>query len=82
MEIKLISLSFNKVGSALSDPYLSFAASMNGLAGPLHGLANQVRFWKILNFNNFILIFKIKGSFGLDSKINFNFRWKSNWWTS
>lgn len=31
------------VGSALSDPYLSFAAAMNGLAGPLHGLANQVR---------------------------------------
>ena len=31
------------VGSALSDPYLSFAAGMNGLAGPLHGLANQVR---------------------------------------
>lgn len=30
------------VGSALSDPYLSFAAAMNGLAGPLHGLANQV----------------------------------------
>lgn len=29
------------VGSALSDPYLSFAASMTGLAGPLHGLANQ-----------------------------------------
>jgi citrate synthase len=29
------------VGSALSDPYLSFAAGMNGLAGPLHGLANQ-----------------------------------------
>ncbi|MCX6352420.1 MAG: citrate (Si)-synthase [Bacteroidetes bacterium] len=29
------------VGSALSDAYLSFAASMNGLAGPLHGLANQ-----------------------------------------
>jgi len=29
------------VGSALSDPYLSFAASMCGLAGPLHGLANQ-----------------------------------------
>lgn len=34
------------VGSALSDPYLSFAAGMNGLAGPLHGLANQeVLFW-------------------------------------
>jgi citrate synthase len=29
------------VGSTLSDPYLSFAAGMNALAGPLHGLANQ-----------------------------------------
>ncbi len=29
------------VSSALSDPYLSFSAGMNGLAGPLHGLANQ-----------------------------------------
>lgn len=29
------------VGSALSDPYLAYAAGMNGLAGPLHGLANQ-----------------------------------------
>jgi citrate synthase len=29
------------VGSALSDPYYSFSASLNGLAGPLHGLANQ-----------------------------------------
>jgi citrate synthase len=29
------------VGSALSDPYYSFAAGMTGLAGPLHGLANQ-----------------------------------------
>lgn len=29
------------VGSALSDPYLCLAAGMNGLAGPLHGLANQ-----------------------------------------
>jgi citrate synthase len=29
------------VGSALSDSYLSYAAGMNGLAGPLHGLANQ-----------------------------------------
>ena len=29
------------VGSALSDPFLSYAAGMNGLAGPLHGLANQ-----------------------------------------
>ena len=29
------------VGSTLSDPYLAFAAAMNALAGPLHGLANQ-----------------------------------------
>jgi citrate synthase len=29
------------VGSALSDAYYSLAAGMNGLAGPLHGLANQ-----------------------------------------
>ena len=29
------------VGSALSDPYLSFSAGLNGLAGPLHGLAAQ-----------------------------------------
>lgn len=29
------------VGSTLSDAYLSFAAGMNSLAGPLHGLANQ-----------------------------------------
>lgn len=29
------------VGSTLSDPYLAFAAGMNALAGPLHGLANQ-----------------------------------------
>lgn len=31
----------NLVGSTLSDSYLSFAAGMNALAGPLHGLANQ-----------------------------------------
>lgn len=29
------------VNSALSDLYLSLAAGLNGLAGPLHGLANQ-----------------------------------------
>jgi len=29
------------VGSALSDPYLSWTAGVCGLAGPLHGLANQ-----------------------------------------
>ncbi len=29
------------VGSALSNPYYSYAAAMTGLAGPLHGFANQ-----------------------------------------
>ncbi|MDR3580691.1 MAG: citrate (Si)-synthase [Oryzomonas sp.] len=29
------------VHSALSDPYYSYAAGLNGLAGPLHGRANQ-----------------------------------------
>ncbi len=29
------------VASALSSPYLSVSAGLNGLAGPLHGLANQ-----------------------------------------
>lgn len=29
------------VGSALSDPYQAWAAGLCGLAGPLHGLANQ-----------------------------------------
>ena len=46
------------VGSALSDPYLSFAAGMCGLAGPLHGLANQE-----------VLVFlqKVVDQVGLDS---------------
>lgn len=34
------------VGSALADPYLAYVAAMAGLAGPLHGLANQ----ECLNF--------------------------------
>ena len=29
------------VGSALSDAFYSVSAGLNGLAGPLHGLANQ-----------------------------------------
>ncbi len=33
--------SVHLVGSALSDPYYSYSAGLNGLAGPLHGLANQ-----------------------------------------
>lgn len=39
------------VGSALSDPYLAFAAGINGLAGPLHGLANQEVIKWIENMN-------------------------------
>lgn len=33
--------SCHTVGSALSDAYYSVSAGLNGLAGPLHGLANQ-----------------------------------------
>lgn len=51
------------VGSALSDPYLCFAAGMNGLAGPLHGLANQVI--DSARFHDFVdlLIFTVYCSF-------------------
>jgi len=38
------------VGSTLSDPYLSFSAGLNGLAGPLHGLANQECLKFLLDF--------------------------------
>lgn len=34
-------LTSHVVGSALSDSYYALAAGLNGLAGPLHGLANQ-----------------------------------------
>ena len=37
------------VGSALSDAYYSVSAGLNGLAGPLHGLANQECLNWILN---------------------------------
>jgi len=43
------------VGSALSDPFLSFSAGLNGLAGPLHGLANQ----EVLRF-----IMQLQDTFG------------------
>jgi citrate synthase len=38
------------VASALSDAYYSFSAGLNGLAGPLHGLANQEVLGWIQNF--------------------------------
>jgi len=42
------------VGSALSDPYLSYSAGINGLAGPLHGLANQEVLKWLLELTNSI----------------------------
>ena len=45
------------VGSALSSPMLSLAAGLNGLAGPLHGLANQ----EVLNW-----LQKMKAAIGDD----------------
>ena len=47
------------VGSTLSDPYLSLASSMNALAGPLHGLANQ----EVLNW-----IMELKNDFDNNNK--------------
>jgi len=37
------------VASALSDPYYAVSAGLNGLAGPLHGLANQECLKFVLN---------------------------------
>ncbi|KAL3959817.1 hypothetical protein ACCO45_004934 [Purpureocillium lilacinum] len=39
--VELLPPTTHLVGSALSSPFLSLAAGLNGLAGPLHGLANQ-----------------------------------------
>lgn len=40
------------VGSALSDPFLAYSAGLQGLAGPLHGLAAQEVLRFILDMNN------------------------------
>ena len=40
------------VNSALSDPYYSLSAGLNGLAGPLHGLANQNNLKFVLDIVN------------------------------
>ena len=42
-------LTTHVVGSALSDPYYAVSAGLNGLAGPLHGLANQECLAFVLN---------------------------------
>ncbi len=39
------------VASALSDPYYAISAGLNGLAGPLHGLANQECLNWVLSIN-------------------------------
>lgn len=49
------------VGSALSDPYLSFAAGMNGLAGPLHVSQNAYQFYIHNCFNYNFIKFSIIG---------------------
>ena len=45
------------VHSALSDPYYAYSAGLNGLAGPLHGLANQEVLGWIMEFQK-----KLKGA--------------------
>lgn len=40
------------VGSSLSDVYFAFSAGLSGLAGPLHGLANQECLGWLLNVHN------------------------------
>ncbi len=39
------------VASALSDPYLAVSAGLNGLTGPLHGVANQNALRFVLDIN-------------------------------
>ena len=55
------------VASALSDPYFSFSAGLNGLAGPLHGLANQ----EVLTWLNQVQqqVFSCHSEFGIDVMI-------------
>lgn len=40
------------LGTALADPYLAYAGGINGLAGPLHGLANQEVLKWLMNLKN------------------------------
>ncbi|KAI0996897.1 2-methylcitrate synthase [Podosphaera aphanis] len=42
------------VGSALSDPFLSYSAGLQGLAGPLHGLAAQEVLRWVLQMKNHV----------------------------
>ena len=46
------------VASALSDPYYSVCAGLNGLAGPLHGLANQECLKFVLSVPRWMIVWK------------------------
>lgn len=50
------------VGSALSSPFLSFSAGLNGLAGPLHGRANQEVLEWLFKFKE-----EVKGDYSKES---------------
>jgi len=50
------------VGSALSSPFLSLAAGLNGLAGPLHGRANQEVLEWLLNLKK-----EVKGDYSKET---------------
>lgn len=54
------------VASALSDPYYAVSAGLNGLAGPLHGLANQECLKFVLDIKD-----HFKGSPSKDELIQF-----------
>lgn len=58
------------VGSALSDPFLSYSAGLQGLAGPLHGLAAQEVLRWILSMQ------KEVGDNATDEEVK-NYLWKT-----
>lgn len=63
------------VGSALSDPYLSYAAGMCGLAGPLHGLANQEVLRWTMDFKEQIMA--EHGTIDVSNEVIKKFCWKT-----
>ena len=70
------------VGSALSDPYLSFSAGLNGLAGPLHGLANQeVLNWLHTCMSTVRLCLCVLWCKGVDVRVHpcQRFFWRGGW---
>ena len=57
------------VASALSDPYLSFSAALNGLAGPLHGLANQEVLRMLIELDEYVSSKNVEVVSAEDSKL-------------